>query len=302
MQIMADPNVELFIRVVEAGSLKVAATEAGTDPSSVTRRIAALEARLGAKLLIRSTRRSRPTEAGQAYYDGVRRLVEEEAALEAEIAGLADTPRGLLRITAPVDFGARFVTPVVDRLLSDHPDLSIELALGSRFADLREGGVDVAVRIGELSDSALIARRFGAVPRAIVAAPSYLDRHGSPEGPEDLPGHEFVFYRPMPEMDLRLTRGGQTVPVAVRSRVTVNSMTAIRELLYSGQGMAHLPLWACEDALADGRVVRVLPDWTTPAFPLNGVFLPGPFRPAKLRVFLDAMAEQTRAEPSLKAS
>ncbi len=300
---MPDPSVELFIRVVETGSLKAAAEEAKTDPSSVTRKIANLEARLGAKLLIRSTRRSRPTEAGQAYYDGVRRLVAEQAALEAEIAGLSDTPRGLLRVTAPVDFGARFVTPVVDRLLSAHPDLSVELKLGSEFADLREGSVDVAVRIGTLSDSALIARRFGEVPRAIVAAPSYFDRRDRPRRPEDLPGHDFVFYRPMPEMKIRLIRGGEDVSVAVPpSRITVNSMVAIRELLFSGQGLVLSPLWACEEALAEGRVVRVLEDWITPAFPLNGVFLPGPFRPAKLRVFLDAMAEQARAEPSLTTS
>ena len=299
---MPDPNVELFIRVVETGSLKAAAAEAKTDPSSVTRKIASLEARLGAKLLIRSTRRSRPTEAGQAYYDGVRRLVEEQAALEAEIAGLSDTPKGLLRVTAPVDFGARFVTPVVDRLLSDHPELSVELKLGSEFADLREANVDVAVRIGTLSDSALIARRFGEVPRAIVVAPSYVERHGLPDRPEDLPKHDFVFYRPMPEMKLRLVRGEESVSVAVgRTRITVNSMAAIRELLFSGHGMVLSPLWACEDALASGRVIRVLEDWTSPAFPLHGVFLPSPFRPAKLRVFLNAMAEETRAQPSLVA-
>ena len=296
---MPDSSVALFLRVVEAGSLKAAAAEVGADPSSVTRRIAALEARLGAKLLIRSTRRSRPTEAGQAYYDGVRRLVEEEAALEAEIAGLADTPTGLLRVTAPVDFGARFVTPVVDRLLAAHPDLAVELRLGSDFADLREANVDVAVRIGTLSDSALVARRFGSVPRAVVAAPAYLEWHGRPARPEDLSAHGFLFYRPMPEMVLRLVRDGAGVTVAVRSRITVNSMTAIRELLLSGRGMAHLPLWACEAALAAGRIVRVLPEWESPAFPVQGVFLPGPFRPAKLRVFLDAMAARVRAEPSL---
>ncbi|MEM8824156.1 MAG: LysR family transcriptional regulator [Pseudomonadota bacterium] len=300
---MPDANVELFIRVVETGSLKAAAEEAKTDPSSVTRKIASLEARLGAKLLIRSTRRSRPTEAGQAYYDGVRRLVEEQAALEAEIAGLSDTPKGLLRVTAPVDFGARFVTPVVDRLLSEHPDLSVELKLGSEFADLREANVDVAVRIGTLSDSALIARRFGEVPRAIVVAPSYVERHGLPDRPEDLPQHNFVFYRAMPEMKLNLVRGEESISVAVgRTRITVNSMAAIRELLFSGQGMVLSPLWACEDALADGRVIRVLEDWQSPAFPLHGIFLPSPFRPAKLRVFLDAMAEQTKAEPSLVTS
>ncbi|MEM9798400.1 MAG: LysR family transcriptional regulator [Pseudomonadota bacterium] len=297
---MSDPNIALFIRVVETGSLKAAAREAKTDPSSVTRRIANLEARLGAKLLVRSTRRSRPTEAGQAYYDGMRRLVEEQAALEAEVAGLSDTPKGLLRVTAPVDFGARFVTPVVDRLLTRHPELSVELQLGSEFTDLREANVDVAVRIGTLSDSALIARRFGEVPRAIVAAPSYFDTHEMPRRPADLPDHSFLFYRPRPEMTLHLVKGADSVSVSVRkARITVNSMAAIRELLFSGQGMALSPLWACEDALAEGRVVRVLEDWTSPAFPLHGVFLPGPFRPAKVRAFLDAMSDQAKLEPSL---
>ncbi|MBM2576407.1 LysR family transcriptional regulator [Jannaschia sp. Os4] len=300
---MADPDIQLFLRVVETGSFRTAAAEAKADPSSVTRRIAKLEERLGAKLLIRSSRRSRPTEAGQAYYDGIRRIADEQVALEAEIAGLADTPQGLLRVTAPADFGARFVTPVVDRLLSEHPDLSVELNLGSDFADLREANIDVAVRIGSLTDSALIARRFGEVPRAIVVAPSYLEAADPPRRPEDLVRHPFVFYRPAPEMTLHLARGEERVTVALsRYRVAVNSMSAFREFMLSGRGMVLSPLWACEDALADGRLVRVLPDWKSPAFPLHGVFLPGPFRPAKLRVFLEAMAAQAKADPSLSGA
>ncbi|MEM8803992.1 MAG: LysR family transcriptional regulator, partial [Pseudomonadota bacterium] len=213
---MPDPSVELFLRVIETGSLKAAAAEARTDPSSVSRKIAGLEARVGAKLLIRSTRRSRPTEAGQAYYDGVRHLAAEEAALEAEIAGLSATPKGLLRVTAPLDFGARFVTPVVGRLLAAYPDLSIDLRLGSSFADLREGGVDVAVRIGNLSDSALVARKFADVPRVLVAAPSYLAARGVPQKPLDLAEHDFVFYKPGPgPLTLRLSRAKETVSVTV---------------------------------------------------------------------------------------
>lgn len=296
---MSDPNAELFIRVVETGSLKAAARLTNTDPSSVTRRIAQLEERLGAKLLIRSTRRSRPTEAGQAYYDGMRRLLEEQAALEANVAGLSQTPQGLLRITAAVDFGARFVTPVVERLLSQHPGLSVDLSLGSDFTDLREHNIDVAVRIGTLSDSALMARRFGQVPRAIFAAPYYLEKHGTPDTPEDYAQHPFIFYKHVPDLTLRLENGDQKTAVTVTSRVTVNSMTATRKLLFAGHGMAMLPLWACEDALAAGQVVKVLSDWTTPAFPLQGVFLPGAFRPAKVTVFLDAMRDQARMEPSL---
>ncbi|WP_299284838.1 LysR substrate-binding domain-containing protein [uncultured Tateyamaria sp.] len=241
---MPDPTDDLFIRVVETGSLKAAAAEAKADPSSVTRKIATLEKRLGAKLLIRSTRRSRPTEAGQAYCDGIKRLADEQAALRAEITGLSETPKGLLRVTAPVDFGARFVTPVVDRLLRAYPNLAVELRLGSDFADLREANVDVAVRIGALSDSALIACKFGEVPHALVAAPAYFDNRDVPQRPEDLAAHTFIFYRPYPEMTLTLIRGPRSRKVTVTSRVSINSMNAMRGILFAGHGILQSPLWA----------------------------------------------------------
>lgn len=146
----ADTIDQIFVRVVEAGSLRAVALELGVDPSSVSRKINVLEQRLQARLLRRSTKRSEPTEAGQLYYDGIRRLLDERAALEADVAGLVDEPRGRLRIGAPVDFGARFVAPVIAGLMQGAPDLDVELVLGSGFDNLSEAGLDAVVRIGRL--------------------------------------------------------------------------------------------------------------------------------------------------------
>ncbi len=294
---MSDTIETLFLRVVEAGSLKAAAEQTGADPSAVSRKLAALEARLGVKLLNRSTRRSTPTEAGQRYYEGLRRVVDAKAALEADISGLVDTPTGRLTLAAPVDFGARFVAPVIGALQERYRDLSVDLRLGSGFDDLAEQGIDVAVRIGRLPDSSLIARRLGAVPRVIVGSADYLSAHGTPASPSDLAAHDFVFYRPG-QRELDIKAGAQTV--TVKGRVSANSITAVRALVAGGRGLHLGPVWAFEAGLADGSLKAVLSDHALDAFPLHAVYAPSAFVPAKIRAFIDAMAASVKAEASLE--
>lgn len=295
---MIDPTASLFVRVVETGSIKAAAAEIGADPSSVSRRIAALEARVGATLLHRSTRRSRPTEAGSTYYEGIRRLADEQAALEAQIAGLSDTPAGLLRVTAPVDFGARFVAPVLGQMIEAFPALTVDLQLGARFMDLREAGIDVAIRIGALPDSALIGRRLGSVPRVLVGSPGYIGARGVPKTLADLADHDFVFYRPAPG-PLEIRAGSERV--TVRGRIAVNGISAVTDLLRDGRGLHLGPVWAFEDDLAAGHLVAVLEMVEWEALPLNAVFLPARFQPAKIRRFIEAMRSRIRDAPSLRA-
>ncbi|MEM6539150.1 MAG: LysR family transcriptional regulator [Pseudomonadota bacterium] len=298
---MIDTHAQLFLRVVEAGSLKAAAEQIGADPSAVSRKIASLEARLGVKLLERSTKRSAPTDAGVRYYEGMRRLIDSQLALEADVAGLVDTPTGKLRVTAPVDFGARFVAPVLSKLQDDFPKLSVELLLGSTFADLVEQGIDVAIRIGKLSDSSLIAKRLGAVPRMIVGAQSYFNRHRLPKKPEDLMSHDFIFYGPgQQELDIVVGEGKSAKTVTVTGRFTANSVTAIRTLVASGRGLHLGPQWAFEDGLADGSLTQVLPDAAFQSFPLHALYAPGAFVPAKIRQFIDRMARVSESEPSLE--
>ena len=298
---MADSDERLFLRVVEAGSLKAAAEQLGTDPSTVSRRLASLEARLGVKLLQRSTRRSSPTDAGARYFEGLRQLVDQQEALEAEISGTVDTPRGRLRVTAPVDFGARFVVPVLEELQRQAPELEVELMLGSGFYDLVEQGIDVAIRIGRLRDSTLIARKLGMVPRVLVAAPEYLERRGVPRVPADLEAHDFIFYaRGNADSPLELVGpDGETATVLVRGRFTVNSVSGICALVEAGRGLHLGPLWAFDDAIAAGRLQALLPDYSLRAYPLQAVYPPSPYVPAKSRAFIELMARRVQAEPVL---
>lgn len=291
----------IFIRVVEAGSLRAVAEELGVDPSSISRRVSALEDRLQAKLLRRSTKRSEPTEAGLRYYEGVRRLLEDRAALEAEVAGLLHEARGRMRIGAPVDFGARFVSPVLAELAREAPELDVELVLGSGFDDLTEAGLDAVVRIGRLSDSSLVAKRIGSVPRVIVGTPQLLERHGRPRAPEDLSKFPFIFYQSgQRRLTLSLRSGEDTREVEVSGRVAANSVTAIRQLVLGGAGLHHGPYWAFEEDLEQGRLERALTDWSTPAFPIHIIRLPSSFVPAKVRLFSERMEAAMRREASVE--
>jgi len=287
----------LFLDVLDAGSLKAVAARHHTHPSTVSRRISSLEERLGVQLLRRSTRATTPTDAGQRYADIMRRLIAEQDAMEAQLSGRAQTPEGLLTVAAPVDFGATFVAPVAAELMRTHEDLDIDLVLGSHFVNLAESGVDVAVRVGALSDSSLIARRLGAVPRVIVASPDYLARRGAPTSPDALVEHDFIGYRRSPNAPsitfLDDDRSPWRTPITYRTRA--NSVRAISVLLEAGVGMALGPMWAYHEQIAAGRLVRVLPDHRLEAYPLHALYVQTSYLPAKTRAFLDAFAAHVGA-------
>ncbi len=291
-----ESNEQIFLRVVEAGSLKAAAEQMQTDPSSISRKMAALEKRLGVRLLQRSTRRSVPSEAGRRYYEGLRRLLAEQSALEASVSEEAEIPRGLLRVAAPVDFGARFVAPVLHALQQRFADLQIELLLGSRFENLLEQDIDVAIRIGRLPDSSLICRQLGRVPRVLVASPDYLARHGRPRVPSDLGRQEFIFYsQHQAHTPIELEGPGGIERIAVKGRFTVNSISAIRALVEAGQGIHLGPRWAFCQGLESGALEALLPEYTLEPYPLHALYTSRVFVPAKIRCFIDRMIESLAA-------
>ncbi|MGP1352316.1 MAG: LysR family transcriptional regulator [Parasphingopyxis sp.] len=292
---------QMFTRVVEAGSLRAVALELGVDPSSVSRKISALEDRLQVKLLRRSTKRSEPTEAGVRYYEGVRRLLDERAALEAEVAGLVDEPRGRLRIGAPVDFGARFVAPVVAQFMRDAPGLDVELVLGSGFDDLTEAGLDAVVRIGRLSDSSLIAKKIGIVPRVVVASADYAREYPVPRSPGDLSAHPFVFYLGgQRRASISFSKGRTRVDAEVTGRTAANSVSAIRQLVLGGAGLHYGPLWAFDEDIESGKMVAVLPDWECVAYPCHVLWPASEFLPVKVREFAERFAKAAAGERSLQ--
>jgi DNA-binding transcriptional LysR family regulator len=300
---VSDSDERLFLRVVEAGSLKAAAEQVGMDPSTLSRRLAQLEARLQVKLLHRSTRKSVPTDAGAKYYEGLRRLTEQQLALEAEIAGSFEQPRGRLRVTAPVEFGATFVVPVLEQLQEKFPDLEVDLLLGSSFMDLAERGIDVAIRIGNLSDSPWKARKLGAVPRVLVASKDYLKKRGVPTCPNDLANHDFIFYVPsnrQTPMEI-VSKEGEVFRIPVNGRFVVNSVRGIRQMVERGRGIHLGPLWAYHRLLQTRKLKQLLSNWHLPAYPLHALYAPSPYVPAKTRIFIDNMAAYVRQQPTLES-
>ena len=283
----------IFLHVVEAGSFKKAAEHLGMEPSSVSRKIAALEHRLKVKLLRRSTACTSPTELGQCYYEGLRRIVDEKVALEETISVGLDQLNGRLRIAAPVDFGTQFVVPVVRQMQNQAPELREELILTSEFENLLERNLDVAVRIGELPDSNLIAKRLGQVGRVLVASPSYLKNHGTPQTKGELASHNFILYSPAQERsDIVFADGSRYPSAKITSNITVNSVSAVRYLVLDGVGIHLGPRWAFEEELRSGHVIELLGDKPLKSFPAHAVYLARSYLPLKTKMFIKLMSDR----------
>lgn len=288
---------QLFVRVVESGSFKKAAEYLKLEPSSVSRQIAALEERLQVRLLRRSTQRTTPTELGQRYYERLRVILDDQLALEEEIKSGVSLLTGKLRITAPVDFGTRFVVPVVCQLQEQAPELSVELLLGSPFESLVENDLDVAVRIGDLPNSSLIAKHLGHNKRVLVASPGYLDKYGTPTSLEQLESHNFILYSSsQARSDIEFSDGNRFSHQKIRSNITVNSVAAVRRLVLEGKGIHLGPLWVFEEDIESGRLVRLLPDRPLRSFPVHAVYPARSYLPVKVKEFVRLLSEELSSQ------
>ena len=284
----------LYARVVETGSFSRAAAALGLGQPTASKQIAALEARLGVRLLERSTRRLRPTEAGREFYERCRRLVDEADDLESTARRGARGAVGRLRVACPMGFGRLHVVPIVVRFLAAHPEAQIDLVMNDRYVDLAEEGVDVAIRIANLGDSTLHARRLGETPRALVASPAYLRRRGTPRSPADLERHDFIVYAyfDAPERLALVGPDGAAADVRVKARLRVNNAEAMREAVVGGIGICAMPLWAIAADLAAGTAKRVLPDWAPAASAVQAVYSSARHLPARVRLFIDFVADE----------
>lgn len=282
--------------VAEAGSFSAAARRLGVSPPAATRLIAALEARLGVRLLTRTTRRVALTEAGARLHADAARILGELEAAEAAATGAALEPRGTLRITAPVLFGQRFLAPVLRDFLDSHPQLRAELLLLDRPVDLVEEGLDVALRIGRLPDSTLRATRIGDVRRVVVAAPSYLERHGAPGRPDDLAGHRIVFGAASdapPLWEFVGAKGRRTI--RLQPALAVTALQAALEAAEDGWAITRLLSYQVADALRAGRLVELLPGADTERMPVHLLHAEAGRPAAKTRAFVDFAAGALRA-------
>jgi len=282
----------LFIRVVEAGSLKNAAAQLGIEPSSISRKVAALEKRLGVKLLNRSTVRTTPTEQGQTYFERLKDILDAQQALDEEISNSINKVNGTLRIGAPVDFGSQFVVPVCRAMQKQYPDLNFELFLGSDFENLFSNKIDVAVRIGELANSQLIARKLGEIPRVLVASQLYLEKFGIPLNPMDLEQHNFIFYsQKQAKSDIEYLNFTRFPHVKMHSNFTVNSVSAVRDLVINGVGIHLGPLWFFSEAIHKKQLIPLLTDYQLKSYSSHAVYKKQPYTPQKIKVFIDKMKE-----------
>ncbi|WP_462178180.1 LysR family transcriptional regulator [Pseudoalteromonas gelatinilytica] len=282
----------LFIRVVEAGSLKDAAAQLGIEPSSISRKVAALEKNLGVKLLNRSTIRTTPTEQGQTYFDRLKDILDAQQALDEEISNSIHKVSGTLRIGAPVDFGSQFVVPVCRAIQKQYPKLNFELFLGSDFENLYNNKIDVAIRIGDLADSQLIARKLGDIPRVLVASQQYLEQFGVPLSPVDLERHNFIFYsQKQAKSDIEYLNFTRFPHIKMHSNFTVNSVSAVKDLVINGVGIHLGPLWFFSEAIQEKQLIPLLTDYQLKSYSSHAVYKKHPYTPKKIKVFIDKMKE-----------
>lgn len=283
-------DLEIFASVVATGSMSLSGRALGFSPAVISKRIKRLEDRLGTRLLQRTTRQISLTEAGQGFYDRVLAILAGLEEAEAYIAGRSSQMHGTLKISAPTSFGRLHIAPHLKSLMQAHPELALNLVLSDEFVDIVGGGFDLAIRIAELTDSSLVARRLAPVRRVLCASPAYIDAHGMPEDIDDLRRHICL---PAHNLDpWRLEGPKGSLIFRPEGRLITNSSEVVREAVIAGLGIALRSTWDIGPELRDGRLVQVLPAYEgSHNVTLSAVYPSRQFLPAKVRVFIDFLAE-----------
>ena len=297
---MADrlQELEVFVRVAERGNLSQVAREIGLSQPSVSRILNDLEARIGARLLVRTSRKVGLTEAGHVYLEQIRPLLSELGAAADTAAGNEEL-RGLLRVELSVTFAMRALIPRLPVLLAEHPNLSVELMMDDRRRSLVEEGADVAIRLGVLDNSSMMARRIGQTPRLLVATPDYVARHGEPRSPADLAQHQLIFG---PSDSSGATLQGPISPevnfvLPENPRVRVTSSAGVTACVLAGLGVAFGSGWMFDAELRDGRLCRLLPEFPLPAIPIHALFPAGRQPSKRARGFADWLSRSLELQP-----
>jgi DNA-binding transcriptional LysR family regulator len=284
--------------VVEAGSISKAADQLGLAKSGVSRRLVELESRLGVRLLNRTTRRSSLTEAGQAYYQGAIKLLMDISELDAATADSGALLKGQLRLAVPLSFGLGHLSPAIDEFLKAHPELTINIDFSDRHIDLVGQGVDLAIRIADMRDSGLQARRICPIRLMLCASPAYLEQHGLPVVPEELKKHRVLQYDIGGSSVLRLTdkHGGEHV-VQVRPSIVANNGEFLRDMAMAGHGIILTPSFIAWQAVAAGDLVSIMPDYCPPRRSAYAVYPRTRYLSRRARMFIDFLAERFGENP-----
>jgi DNA-binding transcriptional LysR family regulator len=280
--------MEMFVRVVETGSFSKAAREFATTQPTVTKQVAATEARLKVRLLNRNTRGVSLTEAGALYYEKCKNIVREAEEAENIVRLRQTQAHGLLRVGSSVAFGRRVMVPLALEFMRQHPQLQVDLSFEDRYTDLVAQGIDVAIRLGKLADSALGARYLGANPWVIVASPRYLKKAGTPRRAADLGAHDTLIYSSVQGSDVWriFTPTGQAVTVPVTARLHSNNLSAVLAAARADMGVATLPWYVAAPSLANGAIVEVLKGHTLPEQEIHAVYPSPKLVPQKVLAFI----------------
>jgi DNA-binding transcriptional LysR family regulator len=285
--------MQAFVAVADLRGFAPAARKLGLSPSGVTRLVAALEDRLGARLLQRTTRSVTLTDVGARYLERIRRILADVEEAEASAEGERTRPSGRLVVSAPVGFGRLHVSPLMSAYLTRFPEVSGELRLADRMINLVEDGVDLAVRIGHLADSSLVARHVGEMRRIVVASPFYLKQRGEPETPEAIASHATIQFDASASPDWRFVDDGREIRVACTPRFATNSADAAIQYAEQGGGLTRVLAYQAADAVKAGRLNIVLEKFEQPPLPIHLVYPTSRLLSAKVRAFVDLVLERS---------
>lgn len=293
--------MRMFVRVVESRSFSQAARDLNLSQPTVSKHVAALEARLGTQLLARNPRTLAVTPAGQDYYEAAVRILQDLDSIEERVLEGQSAPTGLVRVTLSPAFGRMFVIPRLADFRDRFPDVAIEIEVSGRYVDLIEEGIDVAIRIGQLSDSALVARHIGDMRMITLASASYFARHGTPQTVDDLRNHQRISYVYQGDVvGWGFQVDGRQVTVGGAGAFRTNDAEHVRGAVLASLGIAQHASWLFTDVLASGEVVRILDRHAPPPFPINAVTTAGRRMPSRVRHFIDFLAAICADEPELR--
>lgn len=289
----------VFLKVVEAGSFIAAARALRLPKTTVSRRVQDLEMRLGAQLLHRTTRKLGLTEAGSVYYENCRRIARQLEEAESAVAELQGGPRGWLRVTAPYSLGIERIAPLLGEFRARHPELRVEMLLNNEALDLIDRELDVALRVGDLPDSGLVARQLARLRTGVYASPSYIERHGEPRHPEELIEHRTLGMQKMSRNDLYywpLGDGATMTEYRIDPIIVANDPGGVRGALLCGEGLMLASDIMVKAYAERGYVRRVLAEWSGPEIPLSAVFPRGQVTSPKVRAFVDFLVERLNVD------
>jgi len=290
-------SIRVFLEVVDAGSFSAAARRLGVTPSAVSRHVSQLEANLGARLFSRTTRKQSLTEAGELYLAHTRHIALDIEAARQAVAGLSEVPSGTLHVAAEPDFASTLIAPLVPAFLERYPHVGLRIAMSANLVDLVDGKFDVAIRVGHLEDSSLIARRIAVSPSRLYASPAYLARHGAPAHPADLAGHACLSFRVgASRVRWRFRTDEGLLDVELRGPVKVDSISFLLKMALAHQGIVMIPAFMVGDSVECGALVAVLPDFPVVPqdTPVSAVYPHNRHQAPKVRAFVDHVAAHLR--------